>query len=131
MLGEVLPAPIDLARFEGLVAIEDDQLFETEPVLRLAALLPDDQVGAVQFAERLRLSNAERDRHRRRARADAGAEELDEPARDPAGDLPPGAAGLPRPRQARLGAGRPHGDDAAVARHDRAGRRLDARRPSR
>jgi poly(A) polymerase len=62
VLGEVLPAPIDLARFEGLVAIEDENLFENEPVLRLAALLPDDQVGAVQFAERLRLSNAERDR---------------------------------------------------------------------
>jgi poly(A) polymerase len=62
VLGEVLPAPIDLARFEGLVAIEDETLFETDPVLRLAALLPDDQVGAVQFAERLRLSNAERDR---------------------------------------------------------------------
>jgi len=62
VLGEVLPAPIDLARFDGLVAIEADQLFETDAVLRLAALLPDDQVGAVQFAERLRLSNAERDR---------------------------------------------------------------------
>lgn len=62
VLGEVLPAPVDLARFNGLVAIEADQLFETDPVLRLAALLPDDQVGAVQFAERLRLSNAERDR---------------------------------------------------------------------
>jgi len=53
---------IDVARFEGLVALEDETLFETEPVLRLAALLPDDQVGAVQFAERLRLSNTERDR---------------------------------------------------------------------
>jgi len=62
VLGEVLPAPIDLKRFEGLVAIEEDQLFETDAVLRLAALLPDDQVGATQFAERLRLSNAERDR---------------------------------------------------------------------
>ena len=62
VLGEVLPAPIDLARFAGMVAIEDDQLFENEPLLRLAALLPDDQVGAVQFAERLRLSNADRDR---------------------------------------------------------------------
>jgi poly(A) polymerase len=62
VLGEVLPAPIDLDRFNGLVAIEADQLFENDPVLRLAALLPDDQVGAVQFAERLRLSNAERDR---------------------------------------------------------------------
>jgi poly(A) polymerase len=62
VLGEVLPAPIDLARFEGLVTIEDETLFENEPLLRLAALLPDDQVGAVKFAEALRLSNAERDR---------------------------------------------------------------------
>ncbi len=62
VLGEVLPAPIDLDRFNGLVAIEADQLFENDPVLRLAALLPDDQIGAVQCAERLRLSNAERDR---------------------------------------------------------------------
>ena len=62
VLGEVLPAPADLARFEALVAIEDDQLFENDPVLRLAALLPDDQVGALQFAERLRLANADRDR---------------------------------------------------------------------
>jgi poly(A) polymerase len=62
ILAEVLPAPIDLARFDSLVAIESEQLFETEAVLRLAALLPDDQVGAAQFAERLRLSNAERDR---------------------------------------------------------------------
>jgi poly(A) polymerase len=62
ILGEVLPAPIDLTRFEGLVAIEDETLFENDPVLRLAALLPDDQAGALTFAERLRLSNAERDR---------------------------------------------------------------------
>ena len=62
VLGEVLPARVDLDRFEGMVAIEEDQLFEADAVLRLAALLPDDQVGAAQFAERLRLSNAERDR---------------------------------------------------------------------
>lgn len=62
VLGEVLPAPIDLGRFGGVVAIEEDQLFENDPVLRLAALLPDDQIGAVQLAERLRLSNAQRDR---------------------------------------------------------------------
>jgi poly(A) polymerase len=62
VLGEVLPAPVDLERFNALVTIEADQLFETDPVLRLAALLPDDQTGAVRFAERLRLSNAERDR---------------------------------------------------------------------
>jgi poly(A) polymerase len=62
VLGEVLPAPVQLDRFNGLVAIEADQLFETDAVLRLAALLPDDQAGAVRFAEALRLSNAERDR---------------------------------------------------------------------
>jgi poly(A) polymerase len=62
VLGEVLPSPIDLARFEALVAIEADQLFEADAVLRLAALLADDPPAAVQFAERLRLSNAERDR---------------------------------------------------------------------
>jgi poly(A) polymerase len=58
----ILPAPVDRQRFEALVAIESDLLFETDAVLRLAALLPDDQLGAAQFAERLRLSNAERDR---------------------------------------------------------------------
>ena len=62
VLGEILPTPIDLERFEGLVAIEEDQLFETDPLLRLGALLRDDQIGALQCAERLRLSNAERDR---------------------------------------------------------------------
>jgi poly(A) polymerase len=62
VLGEILPAPIDLERLAGLVAIEEDQLFENDPVLRLAALLPDDQMGAAKFAERLRLSNADRDR---------------------------------------------------------------------
>jgi poly(A) polymerase len=58
----VLPAPVDQARFEGLVTIEDETLFETEAVLRLAALLPDDQTGAVRTAEGLRLSNDQRDR---------------------------------------------------------------------
>jgi poly(A) polymerase len=52
----------DLQRFELLVEIEADQLFECEPVLRLAALLPDDQIAGGKLAERLRLSNAERDR---------------------------------------------------------------------
>lgn len=62
VLAALLPAPVDLERFNGLVAIEADQLFETDPLLRLAALLPDDQVGSVQFAERMRLANVERDR---------------------------------------------------------------------
>src|SRR6185437_2086940 len=36
VLGEILPAPVDLARFEAVVAIESDQLFEIDPLLRLA-----------------------------------------------------------------------------------------------
>ncbi|THD81905.1 MAG: CCA tRNA nucleotidyltransferase [Phenylobacterium sp.] len=62
VLEMVLPEPIHLDRFKGLVEIEGDQLFEIEPVLRLAALLPDDQLIAARYAEQLRLSNAERDR---------------------------------------------------------------------
>jgi poly(A) polymerase len=62
VLAEILPAAPDLGRFDALAGIEAEQLFECEPVLRLAALLPDDQVAAAALAERLRLSNAERDR---------------------------------------------------------------------
>jgi poly(A) polymerase len=62
VLAVVLPEPIDVARFASLVEIESDQLFETDPVLRLAALLPDDQLTAARVAEQLRLSNADRDR---------------------------------------------------------------------
>ncbi|WP_374472146.1 CCA tRNA nucleotidyltransferase [Phenylobacterium sp.] len=62
VLPVVLPGTLNFARFEGLVEIESEQLFEADAVLRLAALLPDDQIAAHQTAERLRLSNAERDR---------------------------------------------------------------------
>lgn len=62
VLGLILGTAPDLARFAGLVAIESEQLFETQAVLRLAALLPDDQIAAAKLAERLRLSNADRDR---------------------------------------------------------------------
>ena len=62
VLGVVIPGELNLARLDGLVAIETEQLFETDAVLRLAALLPDDQLAAGKLAERLRLSNAERDR---------------------------------------------------------------------
>jgi poly(A) polymerase len=62
VLEMVLPEPINIERFNGLVAIEAEQLFETDAVLRLAALLPDDQLVATRLAETLRLSNADRDR---------------------------------------------------------------------
>ena len=61
VLAVVLPEPLDLARFEGLVAVEIAR-GETDALLRLAALLPDDPAGAARLAARLRLANAERDR---------------------------------------------------------------------
>lgn len=62
VLAVILKAPANLDRFNALTAVETDQLFETDPVLRLAALLPDDQLAAGRLAERLRLPNADRDR---------------------------------------------------------------------
>ena len=62
VLATILPFTKDLVAFEGLVAIENDMLFENDPVLRLATLIPDDQIAAAQAAERLRLSNEVRDR---------------------------------------------------------------------
>lgn len=62
VLGVILKSDPNLDRFAALTEIETDQLFETDPVLRLAALLPDDQVAAGRLGERLRLSNTDRDR---------------------------------------------------------------------
>ncbi|WP_309087703.1 CCA tRNA nucleotidyltransferase [Phenylobacterium sp.] len=62
VLAVILELEPNLARFDGLVEVESEQLFETDAVLRLAALLPDDQPAAMKLAERLRLSNADRDR---------------------------------------------------------------------
>ncbi|HWF75825.1 MAG TPA: CCA tRNA nucleotidyltransferase [Caulobacteraceae bacterium] len=62
VLGEALPEAAGLARFERLVAIETEMLFTEDALLRLASLLPDDPVAGAALAERLRLSNAQRDR---------------------------------------------------------------------
>jgi poly(A) polymerase len=62
VLSAVLPQVKALTRFEQLVAIQTEQLFETDAEIRLAALLPDDAVVARDTAERLRLSNALKDR---------------------------------------------------------------------
>jgi len=61
ILSLVVPAAHGLARFEHLVEIESD-LFQCDPLLRLAALLPDDPASGQATAERLRLSNAQRNR---------------------------------------------------------------------
>lgn len=62
VLAAVAPEAQNLARFAALVEIEADHLFEDDPLLRLAALLPDDPLAAGRLAQRLRLSNADRDR---------------------------------------------------------------------
>ena len=62
VLGEALPEAAGLARFERLVTIETEMLFTEDALLRLASMLPDDPVAGAALAERLRLSNAQRDR---------------------------------------------------------------------
>lgn len=62
ILSIVLPEASRLDRFEKLVDIEADQLFISTPVLRLAAMLDLDGEGVAALAERLRLSNKDRER---------------------------------------------------------------------
>ena len=62
ILNLVLPSTQDLATFNALVAIENDMLFETDATLRLASLIPDDQIAAAKACETLRLSNETRER---------------------------------------------------------------------
>ena len=61
-LGALLPEAQGLVRLDGLVAIETEALFETDPLLRLGALLPDNAAVVEGAARRLRLSNAGRER---------------------------------------------------------------------
>ena len=56
VLAQFLPARLRLERFEAMVGIDPD------PILRLAALLPDDPTTVGATADALRLSNADRDR---------------------------------------------------------------------
>lgn len=56
VLAEILPEAEQVRRFMAAVEISDD------PVLRLAALAPDDPGAVERAARRLRLSNAQRER---------------------------------------------------------------------
>jgi len=62
VLSVILPEAQGLARFERLVTIETEMLFSEDAELRLASLLPDDPAVGLAVAQRLRLSNAQRDR---------------------------------------------------------------------
>ena len=60
ILPEIMPGALSMARLERLVKIDADAFFTPDPVLRLAALLPDDPVAARELGERWKLSNADR-----------------------------------------------------------------------
>ncbi|HTX51715.1 MAG TPA: CCA tRNA nucleotidyltransferase, partial [Caulobacteraceae bacterium] len=62
VLSETLPEAQGVERFERLVGIETEMLFTEDALLRLAALLPNDPAVAESLSQRLRLSNADRER---------------------------------------------------------------------
>ena len=62
VLSELLPYALALPRLEHLVLIEAENQFPPDPLLRLAALLPEDLDVALAVGERLKLSGAERAR---------------------------------------------------------------------
>jgi poly(A) polymerase len=62
ILSEILPGDLSLARLEKLVAIDANNFFPPDPLLRLAALLPPDVKAADEIADHMKLSNADRER---------------------------------------------------------------------
>ena len=62
ILAELLPGALQLPRLERLTELDAANLFPRDPLLRLAALLPDDEQAAQATADALKLSNADRAR---------------------------------------------------------------------
>jgi poly(A) polymerase len=63
ILSQLLPGALSLPRLERLAEIDTDNLFPSDAILRLAALLPDsDNDAAHAAADALKLSNADRTR---------------------------------------------------------------------
>ena len=62
ILAELLPGALQLPRLERLTELDAANLFPRDPVLGLAALLPDDEQSARATADALKLSNADRAR---------------------------------------------------------------------
>jgi poly(A) polymerase len=81
ILSEILPFALQWPRLEQMIQLDADNFFAPDPILRLAALLPDDPMAARTVAERLRFSTA--DRERLEDMAGGGARALSHlPARD-------------------------------------------------
>ncbi|MEQ9518094.1 MAG: CCA tRNA nucleotidyltransferase [Parvibaculum sp.] len=62
ILSLVLPEATQLARMEAVIEIEANQLFTSDPVMRLGAALDMDAAGVETLAARLRLSKKDRER---------------------------------------------------------------------
>jgi poly(A) polymerase len=62
ILSEILPGDLDIARLERLAAIDAGNFFKADGVLRLAALLAGGVATARVVSDRLKLSNADRER---------------------------------------------------------------------
>ena len=62
ILGEIVPGELNVARLERLVAIDANNFFAPDSILRLAALLPDRVAAANEISDRWKLSNADRER---------------------------------------------------------------------
>ena len=60
ILAELFPTSVNVARLEKLAALDARNFFAPDPVLRLAALMPNEQQAARAIAERWKLSNADR-----------------------------------------------------------------------
>ena len=59
ILSELLPGALLIPRLERLARIDADAFFKPDPLLRLAALLPNDPKSAEALAAKLKLSNAQ------------------------------------------------------------------------
>jgi poly(A) polymerase len=59
ILSELLPGALSIARLERLAAIDAEAFFTPDPLLRLAALLPNEISVARAVAVKLKLSNAQ------------------------------------------------------------------------
>jgi poly(A) polymerase len=62
ILAEIFPRSLNLPRLEKFVETDCGNFFAPDPLLRLAAMLPDDPSLADNIADRLKLSNSDRER---------------------------------------------------------------------
>jgi poly(A) polymerase len=62
ILAEILPGQVNFERLERLVDIDTSSFFQPDPLLRLIALVANEQPSAQALSARLKLSNDERDR---------------------------------------------------------------------